>query len=339
VRGAASTAHRWIRWLCGSNILPTAVRHVAAFVDTRLHPPVQGATFGLDILHSSSVPLPPPNGRMPKRILTVYDLSVLRFPALYGPEYRRGLVGALRSLRPGDSVITTSQFVRDELLAEGVASSGRIHVVPLAADRTTFHPCDDVQRIAGVRRKYGIPDGPYVLGVNTPDPRKNVPHAIHAFARATRSGRDAPASFVLTGSRGPASERIGRTIAAYPELRGRFILTGYVPDEDMAPLYSGAAVFVYCSLYEGFGLPPLEAMQCATPVIASNTASMPEVIGDAGVTLAPDDRDGLVDAMLRLARADDRDGLRQRALARAAQFSWDRTTAGILHAYRAALNA
>ena len=338
VRAVAGATHRAIRSIFGSNVLPSALRHVAAGLDTRLHPPVSSAASGVDILHSSSVPLPPDTHPRTKRILTIYDLAYTRFPEIYGVEYRRLLVAALRSLRGEDHVIATSSFVRDELVEAGIATADRIHVVPLAADRTIFYPCHDPQRIADVRRKYAIPDGPYVLGVNTPDPRKNVPHAIHAFARARREGRDVPAAFVLTGSAGPASEGIQQTIAEYSDLHGRFILTGYVPDEDLAPLYSGAAVFVYSSLYEGFGLPPLEAMQCGTPVITSNTSSLPEVVGDAGMMLAPDDLEGLAAAILQFAgQADDTGALRQRALARAAHFSWEATTSSTLQAYRTAL--
>jgi glycosyltransferase involved in cell wall biosynthesis len=272
------------------------------------------------------------------RFLTVYDLAYLRFPRIYGAAYRRSSMAALRSLGPGDRLITTSRFVRDELCENGVAPAARIHVVPLAAHPSLFYQCPDADAIAAVRVRYGIPEGPYVLSVNSPDPRKNVPHAIHAFARAAHEGRDALTSLVLTGNAGPGSDRIHQTIAGYPALRGRVILTGHVPDEDLAPLYTGARVFVYPSIYEGFGLPPLEAMQCGTPTITSNTSSLPEVVGDGGVMVAPDDVDGLAGQMLDLARDSDRRRcLQQRALAQARRFSWELSTAATLGAYRAAL--
>jgi glycosyltransferase involved in cell wall biosynthesis len=271
--------------------------------------------------------------------LTVYDLAAIQYPAIYGAGYRRYLVGALRSLRPGDRVITNSNFVRDEVLAAGIAPRDRIHVVPLAADPTLFYRCADPQRLAAVREKYGIPEGPYILGVTNPDLRKNVPHAIHAFARAAHEVRDALVSLVLAGSAGPGSDQIRQAIAEYPALRGRVVQTGHVPDDDLAPLYAGAQVFVYPSIYEGFGLPPLEAMQCGTPVITSNTSSLPEVVGDGGVMVAPDDVDALAGAMVDLARdADRRDCLRQRALLRARCFSWELSTAATLRAYRAAVH-
>jgi glycosyltransferase involved in cell wall biosynthesis len=340
VRAAASSAHRRIRQLFGSNVLPSVVRHLAGFVDRRLHPPVNGAASAIDILHSPSAPLPAAsNRRSPRRFLTVYDLRFRRLPKSYDAVYRRDFGRVLDSLREGDHVITPSGFVRDEILAHRVASPDRIHVVPLAADQTLFYECEDSQRIASIRHKYRIPEGPYVLGVNTPDIRKNVSHAIHAFGRVSRDAGGALQSLVLTGHSGPGSDDIRRAVAQYPELRGRILLTGHVPDEDLAPLYSGALVFVYPSLYEGFGLPPLEAMQCGTPVITSNTSSLPEVVGDGGLLVAPDDLDGLTGAILAVAcDSDVRLRLQQRALAQAARFSWERTTAATLRAYRAALH-
>jgi glycosyltransferase involved in cell wall biosynthesis len=341
VRAAASAAHRRVRQLFGSNVLPAAVRHCAAFVDRRLQRPVADAASGVDILHSPSTPLPPPSARRsPARFLTVYDLSYLRFPDLYGPAYRRTSMAAIHSLRPGDRLITTSRFIRDELCERGVASADRIHVVPLAAHPSLFSPCTDAETLDTVRRRYGIPEGPYVLSVNSPDPRKNVPQAIHAFARAAREGRDVLSSLVLTGSAGNGSDRIHQAIAEYPGLDGRIVLTGHVPDDDLAPLYSGARVFVYPSIYEGFGLPPLEAMQCGTPAITSNTSSLPEVVGDGGVMVPPGDVDALAGAMLDLARDTDRRRcLQRRALAQASRFSWELSTATTLDAYRAALAA
>jgi glycosyltransferase involved in cell wall biosynthesis len=281
-------------------------------------------------------PLPEPAAdRRPRRFLTVYDLAFIRFPEIYGTAYREALLAGLGSLRNGDHIITTSRFVRDELASAGHAPLDHIHVVPLAADPAIFHPCGDAERIAVVRRKYRIPDGPYTLGVNTPDLRKNVPLAIQAFARAVAAQPDALRSMVLTGHRGPGSDRLERAIAEHPALRGRFIVTGYVPDEDLAPLYTGARVFVYGSIYEGFGLPPLEAMQCGTPVITSDTSSLPEVVGDGGVMVSPHDVDALAAAMLEV--ADDWSVWQQRALARARTFSWDRSVAATLLAYRTAL--
>jgi glycosyltransferase involved in cell wall biosynthesis len=339
VRAAACAVHRSVRHLCGSNVLPSAVRHCAAFLDRRLHPPVTDADSRVDILHSPSVPLPDrPASRSPQRFLTIFDLAYVRFPAMYGPAYRQANIAALRSVCREDSIITSSAFVRSELCDRGVTAADRIHVVPLAADPALFHHCGDPDAIAAVRRRHGIPEGPYVLSVNSPDPRKNVPDAIHAFGRAAHEGRDVLTSLVLTGNPGPGSDGIQKAIAAYPALRNRIILTGYVPDEDLAPLYTGAQIFVYPSMYEGFGLPPLEAMRCGTPVITSNASSLPEVVGDGGVMVAPNDVDALAGAMIALARdAALHERVQQQALARARRFSWACSAAATLRAYRSAL--
>jgi glycosyltransferase involved in cell wall biosynthesis len=339
LRAAASTAHRGIRRVIGSNVLPSGVRQIGRAIDRRLHPPVMEGRVTVDVFHSSLLaPLPSrtsPAGTV--RLLTVYDLSFFRFPAIYGPVHREALQSAIRSIGPGDHIITTSSFVRDELAADGIAAPERIHVVPLAAEATIFYPCEDRTRLAAVRRKYAIPDGPYVLGVNTPDARKNVADAVHAFARARREAPTAVAALVLVGHPLPQTDAVHQALAAYPELHDRIRVTGYVPDEDLAPLYSGAHAFVYSSVYEGFGLPPLEAMQCGTPVIASNTSSLPEVVGHGGVLVPPGDREAIAAAMLAMATDPDlRPRLRQRALLQAGRFTWERSTQATLQAYRAA---
>jgi glycosyltransferase involved in cell wall biosynthesis len=294
----------------------------------------------VEVVHTSAAaPFSPARGGGgARRVLTLYDLAYLRFPGLYGPEYRATLQAALDSLRPGDHVLTTSHFVREELAEAGVAAPDRIHVVYLAADRALFHPCADPQRIGEVRRRYRIPEGPYLLGVNTPDRRKNVPHTIHAFARACREAPGAMGSLVLAGHAGPGSDAVERAVAGHPELAGRIRVTGFVADADLAPLYSGAQQFVYAPLYEGFGLPPLEAMQCGTAVLTSRVASLPEVVGEGGMLVEPDDLEALAGAMVTLASDAARRGrLQASALAQASRFSWERSTADTLAAYRRAL--
>jgi glycosyltransferase involved in cell wall biosynthesis len=140
---------------------------------------------------------------------------------------------------------------------------------------------------------------------------------------------------VLVGPAGWKMEAIFATLEQRPELRARVTLAGFVPDADLAALYAGARVFAYPSLYEGFGLPVLEAMQCGTPVITSNTSALPEVVGDAAVCVAPEDTDALCEALRRLVTDDAWAAeLRRRGLARARLFTWDRTAALTVEAYR-----
>jgi glycosyltransferase involved in cell wall biosynthesis len=191
-----------------------------------------------------------------------------------------------------------------------------------------------------VTSRYGIPgDAQYLLSVNTLEPRKNMQHAIRCFSAMIQAERIRDLHFVLVGTNGWRYEEILATVADCNLASDRIITTGYVPDDDLAPLYSGALAFVYPSLYEGFGLPPLEAMQCGTPVITSNTSALPEVVGDAGIMVTPDDADALCHAMRDMyQRPDLRTASGKRAIERAADFSWDRYTDNVVAAYRVAMS-
>jgi len=340
MRRVISRAHRVARRVAGSNVLPGGLRQGGIVLDRRIHPPVGDASPPADIFHSPGTPLPPlTQCRAPKRVLTIYDLSYTRFPEIYGPAYARAARAAIDSIRPGDWVLTSSESIRAELCEFGVAAPPHVAVVPLAADRGTFYPCSDDVKIQAVRRRYAIPPGSYILTVNSPDPRKNLARAIRAFAALIRQQRIDDLSFVMAGNTGPGSDIITSTVAECSDVRGRFVATGYIADEDLAALYCGATMFVYPSSYEGFGLPLLEAMQCGIPVIAINASSMAEVVGDAGLLVDPADDDALAAAMLNLyCDAQARERLRRKSLARAARFSWERTTQQLLKVYRDVLD-
>jgi glycosyltransferase involved in cell wall biosynthesis len=162
-------------------------------------------------------------------------------------------------------------------------------------------------------------------------------HLPRTFADLVRSERVDDLHLVLTGPEAWDFAPLAAALADLGALRERVVFTGYVDDADLAPLYSGALAFVFPSLYEGFGLPPLEAMQCGAPVITSDTSSLPEVVGDAGVLVEPHDRAALAQAILDVYRDPARRAqLAARSLARAAQFSWDRYASETVAAYRAA---
>jgi glycosyltransferase involved in cell wall biosynthesis len=214
----------------------------------------------------------------------------------------------------------------------------RVFVTPLAADRRVFYPCSDPERLEVIRTKYGIPPGPYLLSLNTLEPRKNLDHAIRAFSRVVHEERVRDLRFVLVGATGWRYETIFSSLAEAGLARAQIVFPGYVADEDLATLYSGALGFIYPSLYEGFGLPPLEAMQCGVPVVTSNTSSLPEVVGDAGIMLNPQDVSGLAQSMLDLYRdASLRERMRAKSIAQAQRFDWNRSVDATLAAYRTAL--
>lgn len=322
--------------------LPLRVLNKLVFVTNQALDAAPWSTLpDADVFHSPVYALPAPGDRVRRMryFLTIHDvIPFLRpeFSSWGGDAWLRRILG---SLQPDDHVVTVSEHTRHDLLNTwpGITPE-RVRVTRLAADAERFYHCDDAERIAAVRAKYGVPDGRYVLSVSTLEPRKNIPHLIKSFAALARAERVDDLSLVLTGSKGWDYDAIFSEVGRFAELRDRIVFTGYVDDEDMAALYTGALVFVYPSHYEGFGLPLLEAMQCGTPVITSNTSSMPEVVGDAGVLVDPGDGDALAQAMLDVYRDPARRAeLAALARARAREFTWDRFAAETVAAYRAAL--
>jgi glycosyltransferase involved in cell wall biosynthesis len=337
MREAIALTHRSFKIRRGDRPLPRLVRACGALVDTRVRRPVVDALPPVDIHHSSTTPLPPPvkRRRAPRRFVTIYDLRGTRgHMTAAEAAYQRTLVG---SVREDDWVLTSSESTRRALCSTGIDES-HIRVVPLAADRCVFHPeCHEDP--AALRARHGIPPGPYLLALNSRTPRKNVGRTVDAFARLVAQNTIRNLSLVLAGTADGADPTSPLGVQRL-EVRQRIVRTGRVPDTTLAALYRSATAFVYPSLYEGFGLPPLEAMQCGTPVITSNTSSLPEVVGDAGLLVDPYDVEALADAMLRLSSDPTlRQSLRAKGFARAAAFSWERTAACTIAAYRAALDS
>ncbi|HEX2190676.1 MAG TPA: glycosyltransferase family 1 protein [Longimicrobiaceae bacterium] len=315
---------------------------VSAFraVADRPHPVDASELRGVDVYHSPHGPLPPRTpGARPVRFITVYDLIAVFSPELFNPNVPAYVRSILESIGAEDRVICISEATRRDLCGLTGMAPERVVVTPLAASRELFHRREDPAELAAVRARYGIPDAPYVLSLNTLEPRKNLGTAVRAFARLVEEERIGDLYLVLVGARGWDFTAIFEAVERFPAARGRVLFPGYVADADLAALYSGALAFVYPSLYEGFGLPPLEAMQCGVPVVASNTSALPEVVGGAGLMVSPDDVDGFAAALGELYRDGGLRGeLSRRSLARAAEFSWERCTRETIAAYRAALD-
>jgi glycosyltransferase involved in cell wall biosynthesis len=288
-----------------------------------------------DIFHTPCYTFPPGvrrNARL-RKVVTVYDL----IPALF-PHFNPGdtMLRQLLSQWQGDDwAFCISQCTRNDLCEYLKLDGARTVVIPLAAAPELFYPVTEPERLAEVRRRHAIPEGQYMVGLSTLEPRKNIDYLIRSFVRLIRQQPELDLNLVLAGGEGWLFDKVSEAIVEAGDLRPRIILTGFVPDEDLAPLLSGATLFASMSLYEGFGLPLLEAMQCGTPVVASNVASHPEVVGDAGLLIAVDDQDALCGAILELCRnASLRAQLSQRSKERAAQFSWDRCIQRHIEAYR-----
>lgn len=202
-----------------------------------------------------------------------------------------------------------------------------VTVTPLAADGK-FYKESDQARLRAVREKYHIPLGVrYVLSLCTIAPHKNFERALEAFCRAVDVAKASNVVFVVAGGKwGFYESKWSAILSRFSEHERKILPIGYVDDGDLAALYSGASLFLYPSLYEGFGLPPLEAMQCGAPVVTSNTSSLPEVVGDAAITVDPTSVEELASAVERVLTDEGlRNSLSEKGLARAAGFSWDRT--------------
>ncbi|WP_272900266.1 glycosyltransferase family 4 protein [Tolypothrix bouteillei] len=292
-----------------------------------------------DIIHSPYHKLP--SEELTKgvpRVITVHDIIPIIMPEMVNPILIPYFQEVLNSINHHqDWVVCNSEYTKQEFCEYTGMPLERTFVTPLAAtDR--FYRVTDSARIDTARQRYGIPDGDYFLSLGTQlEPRKNLAHLIRCFLRLLSEQPNLNINLVLVGSqRFQSVETIDRL---FPQFSSRVLFTGYVADEDLSAIYSGATAFIYPSLYEGFGLPLLEAMRCGTPVIASNTTSLPEVVGDAGILVDPKDEDALCQAMLDLLRDSHLvQELRQKGFARSQNFSWSKCAADTAKVYKRIVN-
>jgi glycosyltransferase involved in cell wall biosynthesis len=282
---------------------------------------------GLDVVHVPAVYAARVSGR--PLVVTFHDVLALRFPELFTRRVAAYIRAASQRTASRAARITVpSEYTRSEMVELLDVDPARI-VVTSEGAHERFRPTPRDER--WLRERFGI-EGRYVLSVGTLEPRKNLIAALRAFDRL-----DAGCTLVLAGGSGWRNEALHAEIA---RTRGTVVVTGFVSDDELVRLYGAAACFVYPSLYEGFGLPPLEAMACGAPVVTSDTASLPEVVGDAGLLVDPHDVDALAAAIASVledpARAAD---LRERGLERSRRFSWERTAQATADVYRDAVAA
>jgi len=313
--------------------LPLTDRHLAILWHRLQLPlPVESFTGPVDLFHSPDFTLPP--AWRARTLVTVHDLSFLRYPEGADPRLRAYLMDAVpRSVRRADHVLADSQNTRDDLVALlGVPPEKITVVYPGVEPR--FRPLDDPGVLSAVRERYRLPER-FILHVGTLEPRKNLVRLMEAYALLSEHGvATDEVSLVVAGGRGWLYEGIFQAVERLG-LAGRVTFTGFVRDEDLPALYNLADLFVFPSVYEGFGLPPLEAMACGTPVVVSNTSSLPEVVGQAGLLVSPTDVGALAEAMARALRNGElRARLRARGLEQARRFTWQKVAEETLRAYR-----
>ncbi len=265
-------------------------------------------------------------------VLTVHDLAFRLYPHCHKPlNYAFLNLAMPLFIRRADSIIVVSHSTKQDLVGLYGVDPNRITVIYEAAD-SRFHP-QPMETIERIRRKHSLME-PFVLCVSTIEPRKNLTRLIEAWQLIVRKSRYPGIRLVIAGKRGWLYQPFFRRLEELG-LDREVILLGHVPDGDLPALYSGATLFVFPSLYEGFGLPVLEAMACGTPVVCSNTSSLPEIVGEAALTFDPVDVEEMA-ARIEEALHNEalREEMRKKSLQQAAKFSWERTAKETLQIYR-----
>ena len=278
-----------------------------------------------------------PFGVKGKKVVTIHDLAFREFPETIR---RRTMImlkrNLKRSIKRADAIVTDSEFTKQEIIKYYGVSPEEIYVVPCGVDTEKFYPEEDTNVISKIRGKYGI-EGEYFLYLGTLEPRKNIEGLLQAYQKLLEktgsSKREVPA-LVIAGGKGWRYDSIFEKVKELA-LENQVVFAGYIAEEDKTPLLSGALAFCFPSFYEGFGLPPIEAMACGTPVITSNTSSLVEVTGEAAVQVNPYDTEELASAMENMWRDEKvRQEFREKGFAQVKKYSWKNAVQLLYEVYR-----
>ncbi|KHO61984.1 Glycosyltransferase [Thermoanaerobacter sp. YS13] len=262
-------------------------------------------------------------------INTVYDMVYKVHPnTMTKANYKRLEKELARSCERADIIVTISNNTRKEIIEYLKVPANKIRIVPCGVDTNFYKPIDGKKILS----KYKI-EKPYFLYIGTLEPRKNIRSIVRAFNNILKKANH-DVILVIGGKKGWMYDEIFKTVKEL-RLENDVLFLGYVPIEDMPALYSNAISFVFPSLYEGFGIPPLEAMSCGCPVIVSNTSSFPEVVGNAGILVNPLNIEEISDAMYRIYCDNNlREDLKQKSINRAKEFTWESAAKKMINIYK-----
>lgn len=262
-----------------------------------------------------------------KQVHIIYDLIAIHHPEYFTDEGALEVKRIIDSLTHETIIFAISEYTKRDLLNyRKDINPEQVTVIPLAAD-DKFLPCVDKVKQIEMCNRYGIPHNmPYILSLATLEIRKNLETTVDAFYEYIKNNPESKLNLVLAGMTGWKLEQLQEKINENSELSSRIIFTGFIDDDDLASLYSRSVCFIYLSRYEGFGLPPLEAMACGVPVITSDNSSLPEVVGDAGLMFDCNDYNGVADAIKEIFENQTvQKELSGKSLERAKMFNWDIT--------------
>ncbi len=270
-----------------------------------------------------------------KKYLILYDCTPIVCKQIYTKKEDRNtwFSDILFSLTGENHYFAISEATKNDFIKySDKLKPENISVIPLAAS-SSFYVDTNQKKSERIRDKYNIPNAKYIVSVSTLEPRKNIIFTLKAFIKFIDKHKINDLYFVLVGSYRPDfADVLNKEICGLEKYQDKIIKAGYVDDADLASLYTNAFALAYVSLYEGFGLPPLEAMQCGCPVITSGTSSLPEVVGDAGIMVNPIDADELMAAYEKLYLDEDyRSSLAKKGFERAKLFTWDKTVSIIIN--------
>lgn len=319
------------RW-CPTRISPRWLARL--WHRARIPWPVEGWTGDIDLFHATDFVLPPTHSRT-RTLLTVHDLSFVHLPEATSPALKRYLDRVVpRSVNRADHILADSQATKDDLVELYQTPSEKITVLLSGVSRA-FRRITDQQLLQATLGKYGLGGWPFLFTVGTVQPRKNYVRLFEALAHVRAQFPDL--HLVIAGGRGWLDDPIYEAISRLG-LDSAIHLIGFVQDNDLPALYSAALAVPYVSLYEGFGLPVLEAMACGTPVIASRVSSIPEVAGDAALLVDPLSVEAIADAIKQLIASPALAvRLVESGYVQAARFTWERAAIQLVEVYASLL--
>ena len=298
-----------------------------------LHAVLKAKDYGLDIIHSPENATPF-TALKPNKVITVHDITPHFFPESFSPlTLLRYRLLFSRAMETSDRIIVDSISTKNDLIKYYKVKQEKIRVIYLGVNNA--FKCFEETKVEEIKDKWRI-DFPFILYVGTIEPRKNIYRLLMAFSKIKK--KNAKYKLLMMGIKGWKFKNLLETINNL-NLQKDIIFTGYVTDHELPLLYNAADLFIYPSLYEGFGLPPLEAMACGCPVVTSNTSSLPEVIGDAGIMVDPLSVDELANATYSILTNENlREELIKKGLQRSKAFSWKICSEKTLKVYKEIYN-